>query len=586
MESLRKKRSHIKGLITRQGNRLRELEALPPDAGNIQSAKSLQKKLEDLDTDFKQLHYDILDQIKESDKASLESVQEAFMVHYDQMEEYTARIAKFISVQPVCNDEDLTTMSLKLRKLQHKIGSTDDTLSGMDTSSIDHGLLQAVGQDLDTYRKNLQDIEEELYSLKLADGHELFELHKEVDAQRFECSRQYHSMDKPSSPSGPDSHSSAGNTCKLRKLEIPTFSGRVMDWDHFWRRFQKAVHENKGLTDDDKWEYLSQALTDGNAKDTIAGFTRASGQYEEAIKCLTERYHRPREVVDEHARALIESNPLKEGDAKELRRLHTTWTQHIRALENLGHKIDSAFLTSVLQLKLDKQTSAQWKWESRSHVLDPPKVDDFLLFLKDRATTLDLQSSEKKKPHDKKTHQNQKPVSTLVAHPNPPYARCVLCTGERHPLYLCDAFKSMSQDEKRSTLRAHNMCFNCLRTGHSAPRCNSSHRCKKCQRLHHTLLHLEYGARDNSAQNADSSSTPSGANPTVNAVTAITFGQPIIYMTCKILVTGPQGASSTARALIDTGAGVSFITERLANTLQLPRTVRNVQVCGISGQAV
>ena len=104
-------------------NRLRELEALSPDAGNVQSAKSLQKKLEDLDTDFKQLHYDILDQIKESDKAALESAQEAFMVHFDQMEEYAARIANFISVQPVCNDEDFTTMSLKLRKLQRKIGS-------------------------------------------------------------------------------------------------------------------------------------------------------------------------------------------------------------------------------------------------------------------------------------------------------------------------------------------------------------------------------------------------------------------------------------------------------------------------------
>ena len=103
--------------------------------------------------------------------------------------------------------------------------------------------------------------------------------------------------------------------------------------------------------------------------------------------------------MDEHARALIESNPLKEGDAKELRRLHTTWTQHIRALENLGHKIDSAFLTSVLQLKLDKQTSAQWKWESRSQVLDPPKVDDLLL---DRATTLDLQSSEKRQENTPK----------------------------------------------------------------------------------------------------------------------------------------------------------------------------------------
>ncbi len=34
------------------------------------------------------------------------------------------------------------------------------------------------------------------------------------------------------------------------------------------------------------------------------------------------------DLVDEHARALIESNTLKEGDAKELRQLHATWTTY------------------------------------------------------------------------------------------------------------------------------------------------------------------------------------------------------------------------------------------------------------------
>ena len=267
-------------------------------------------------------------------------------------------------------------LSLKLRKLNRKLASAGDTLSGVVPSSVDHGLVQAISQDVDTYRKTLQDIEEELYSLKLPEGHDLFTLHKEVDAIHFECSHKCHGfINKPTSSSRSDPLPSTSSACKLRKLEIPTFGGSVMEWDQFWRRFQKSVHENKELTDDDKWEYLSQALTDGSAKDTIAGFTRAAGQYDEAIKCLTDRYHRPREVVDEHARALIESPPLKEGDAKELRRLHTTWTQHIRALENLKHKIDPAFLTSVLQLKLDK--------ESRSHVLDPPGVDELLLFLND-----------------------------------------------------------------------------------------------------------------------------------------------------------------------------------------------------------
>ncbi len=150
----------------------------------------------------------------------------------------------------------------------------------------------------------------------------------------------------------------------------------------------------------------------------------------------------------------------------------------------------------------------------------------------------------------------------------------------------------MSQDEKRSTLRTNNACFNCLRTGHSASKCNSSHRCKWCQRLHHTWLHFEYGTRDttqstnNSPPSSNTLSASSGAIPAAVSNAATTFGQPIIYMTCKILVTGPRGVFSNARALIDTGAGVSFIAERLANTLQLPRTVCNVEVCGISRQAI
>ena len=57
-------------------------------------------------------------------------------------------------------------------------------------------------------------------------------------------------------------------------------------------------------------------------------------------------------------------------------------------------------------------------------------------------------------------------------------------------------------------------------------------------------------------------------------------------MTCKIRVTGPDGSSATARALIDTGSGASFITERLARTIQLHGTKQKVQICGISGQSV
>jgi thiamine pyrophosphate-dependent acetolactate synthase large subunit-like protein len=88
-------------------------------------------------------------------------------------------------------------------------------------------------------------------------------------------------------------------------------------------------------------------LVDTASKDAISAFS--DSQYDNAVKCLTE-------VVAQHSSTLMEYPPVKEGDTKDLKKLHTTWTQHIRALADLGHVIDSAFLTSILERKLDKDT--------------------------------------------------------------------------------------------------------------------------------------------------------------------------------------------------------------------------------------
>ena len=53
--------------------------------------------------------------------------------------------------------------------------------------------------------------------------------------------------------------------------------------------------------------------------------------------------------------------------------------------------MDPTVLTGILQLKVDKQTSAQWRWESRSHVLELLEIDNLLVFLKDCANTLESQ---------------------------------------------------------------------------------------------------------------------------------------------------------------------------------------------------
>ena len=66
-----------------------------------------------------------------------------------------------------------------------------------------------------------------------------------------------------------------------------------------------------------------------------------------------------------------------------------------------------------------------------------------------------------------------------------------LCGPERHPLYACPKFRGMQHDMMISTLKSNGMCFNCLGPKHFTKDCKSMHRCKVCQKSHHSLLHVD-----------------------------------------------------------------------------------------------
>ncbi len=53
-------------------------------------------------------------------------------------------------------------------------------------------------------------------------------------------------------------------------------------------------------------------------------------------------------------------------------------------------------------------------------------------------------------------------------------------------------------------------------------------------------------------------------------------------MTCQVIVESPQGTIK-ARALLDTGSSVSFISERLVQALKLRRHSQSARICGIAG---
>ena len=106
--------------------------------------------------------------------------------------------------------------------------------------------------------------------------------------------------------------------------------------------------------------------------------------YDEAIECLKSRYNRSRLIQHTHVQLILNTPPLKEGNGKELRRLHDTLQQHVRALKTLGCDLPGKFITSMIELKLDVDTLFEWQKHSKTEA-DVPHYQDLLDFIDLRA---------------------------------------------------------------------------------------------------------------------------------------------------------------------------------------------------------
>ena len=342
---------------------------------------------------------------------------------------------------------------------------------------------------------------------------------------------------------------------KLPKISIPTFDGNILNWSMFWDQFNVAIHSSTQLSNSQKLVYLRKALKDGPAKSVIEGLSQSSESYSEAIDCLAQRYDRPRLVHQAHVRAIVDAPSLRDGSGRELRRLHDVANQHLRALKTLGLDPSGEFVTSLLELKFDRITMCEWQ-KSTSDQKTVPHYSKLLEFLdlQARASENTAQQGTKKKQgyQDKKSITKQ----SYSANVDP---NCIACKSNTHPLYNCKIFQAYPHSRKLSMAKDNRLCLNCLKPGHFVANCPSSQKCKKCNKSHHTCLHL-----NNKEVTPTSSTTPSSDEaptdpPVVTNVSQLGIRRQVLLTTCQIPVKGPDGSTSRARALLDSASAASFI---------------------------
>ena len=81
----------------------------------------------------------------------------------------------------------------------------------------------------------------------------------------------------------------------------------------------------------------------GTAKNANEGLSLSGDHYQEAVDCLMSRYNQPRLIHRAHVRVIMEAPSLKDGNGKELRRLHDTIQQHLRALKSMKCELSGPF---------------------------------------------------------------------------------------------------------------------------------------------------------------------------------------------------------------------------------------------------
>ena len=136
------------------------------------------------------------------------------------------------------------------------------------------------------------------------------------------------------------------------------------------------------------------------------------------------------------------------------------------------------------------------------------------------------------------------------------------------------------------------MCLNCLCPGHHVRTCTSLHKCRVCQKPHHSLLHIEYKGGVPSSSTSNSAPIPISTTPAVSGSTpapissshaATGIRSDVLLMTSSVLAESPDGSVMEARAMLDSGSSASFVSERLAQCLNLHRSNQSTRITGVTG---
>ncbi|KAE8629989.1 hypothetical protein XENTR_v10000654 [Xenopus tropicalis] len=156
--------------------------------------------------------------------------------------------------------------------------------------------------------------------------------------------------------------------------------------------------------------------------------------------------------------------------------------------------------------------------------------------------------------------------------------QCMFC-GENHSIYKCQQMKERSVEEKKRFILDNQLCFGCLRKGHSAKDCKRRATCGICKGRHPTPLHEDRPKRDRASTHSTLIEGEIISTLSCCMVKSESKNTSMIIPVC-ISSPGTEGKEVLAYALLDTQSSNTFIDQEVYS-LEDSQRVTGVKVKGL-----
>ena len=303
---------------------------------------------------------------------------------------------------------------------------------------------------------------------------------------------------------------------------------------------------------------------------------------------LKERFGQQYKLVDAHQEALL-NVPAPSNNLTSLQSFYDTIQSHMRALDTLGTTPDS-LLTRVILGKLPPEVKTQM---ARDRYDSEWNIEDLMASILKEIRIFEAGQQPGRRTNSVSTttsfHMGANRGSARDNQRKDP--NCVFCKGMHKP-NSCTTVSCPKQH--LAAVKSAGLCFNCL-ARHKVSQCPSKFTCRECHKRHHTsLCHAFTTATMPSTQPVSGVTTSPDQGTTPTPITTPTTAQTINAVTqnegtptsiaatslsatstrmclLKTAIANVSAGQTTMEGhiLFDEGAQRSFITQELANQLQI-----------------